>query len=115
MGGFYKEVNIKMDLPAVNEAIERIKQNIHNGKALGAGAIKIIHGYGSGGSGGKIRIATRKFLTEQKSGGSITDYIEGESFSIFDSATLAAFRRCPELRGDSDLEKHNNGMTIVVM
>ena len=115
MSGFYKEVNIKMDMPTVSEAIERVEQNIHNGKALGTGAIKIIHGYGSSGSGGKIRIAARKFLAQQKLCGSITDYIEGESFSIFDSTTLDAFRRCPELRGDSDLEKHNNGITIVVI
>ena len=42
-------------------------------------------------------------------------YIPGESFSIFDSDTLAAFQRCPTLRRDRDLERHNNGVTFVLL
>lgn len=115
MGGFYKVVNIKEDMPTVDVALKRVEMNIATCRGRGPGAIKIIHGYGSGGTGGKIRVATRKFLALQKEQGRIADYIEGESFSIFTPATLEAFRRCPELRADEDLEKHNNGITIIVM
>ena len=41
--------------------------------------------------------------------------IPGERFSIFDEETRQAFQRCPELRQDSDLERCNNGITIVVL
>ena len=41
--------------------------------------------------------------------------IPGEEFTIFEPRTLAAFQRCPDLRKDPDLERHNNGITVVVL
>lgn len=115
MAGFLKEVNIKYDMPTADDAIRRITYNIRNGKTLGAAAIKIIHGYGSTGKGGKIRAETHKYLERQKRNGLIRDYIPGDRFSIFDASTMKAFNYCPQLRKDPDLEKHNNGITIVVL
>ena len=115
MGGYLKEVNIKEDLPTAQDAIRRITFHLRSGKELGAGAVKIIHGYGSSGAGGKIRSRARQYLEEQKKSGKIRDYIPGESFSIFQEGTRLAFASCPALRQDRDLERHNNGMTIVVL
>lgn len=115
MAGYLKEVNIKSDMPTADQAVKRVTYNIRNGKALGAGAVKIIHGYGSSGSGGKIRTETRRYLEGQKRLGLIRDYIAGEDFSIFNGATIRAFESCDELRRDKDLERHNNGVTIVVL
>lgn len=115
MSGYLKEVNIKADLPTASDAIKRITYNIRNGKDWGAGAIKIIHGYGSSGKGGKIRTEARRYLDDQKHKGMIRDYIKGEDFSIFDEGTRQAFVHCDELRKDSDLERHNNGVTIVIL
>ena len=114
MGSAYKEVNIKSDMPTSDDAIKRITYNIHNGKRLGYRAIKIIHGYGSSGAGGKIRVEARRYLESQKRKGVIADYIPGEDFSIFNEPTRKAFDRCGELRRDRDLERHNNGVTIIV-
>ena len=115
MAGYLKEVNIKYDMPTADDAIRRITYNIRNGKALGAAAIKIIHGYGSTGKGGKIRVETHRYLERQKLKGFIRDYIPGDRFSIFDPSTLQAFKYCNQLRKDPDLEKHNNGITIVLL
>ena len=115
MAGYLKEVNIKEDLPTAGDAIRRITFHIRSGRELGAGAVKIIHGYGSTGTGGKIRKSARKYLEDQKKKGQIRDFIPGEEFSIFHDGTRTAFTRCPELRQDRDLERHNNGMTIVVL
>ncbi|MCL1829372.1 MAG: Smr/MutS family protein [Oscillospiraceae bacterium] len=115
MPGYLKEVNIKSDLPTSSEAVKRVTYNIRNGKAWGCGAVKIIHGYGSSGKGGKIRTEVRRYLAEQKQKGLITDLIPGEEFSIFGKATLDAFGFCDELRRDKDLERSNNGVTIVVL
>ncbi|MGI5936109.1 MAG: hypothetical protein ACOX7I_04825 [Oscillospiraceae bacterium] len=115
MAGYLKEVNIKADMPTADEAVKRVTYNIRNGKAWGCGAIKIIHGYGSTGKGGKIRKETRRYLTDQKRKGLIRDFICGEDFSIFDESTRKAFEVCDELRRDSDLERHNNGITIVIL
>jgi len=115
MGGILREVNLKSDLPTVDDAIRRITYNIKNAGAFGVSAIKFIHGYGSSGKGGGIRTEARKYLDRQKARGQIKDYITGESFSIFDEATRNAFLVCDELRRDSDIERHNNGITIVVL
>ena len=45
----------------------------------------------------------------------IRGYICGENFSIFDDDTRQAFLRCDALRKDRDLERHNNGVTFVVL
>ena len=115
IGGLLREVNIKSDMPTVDDAIRRITYNIKNAGALGVSAIKFVHGYGSTGKGGGIRTESRKYLERQKPRGQIKDYIIGEDFSIFDENTRKAFLACDGLRRDSDLERHNNGITIVIL
>lgn len=115
MPGYLKEINIKSDMPTASDAVKRVTYNIANSKRLGCAAIKIIHGYGSSGKGGKIRTEVREYLRRQKEQRRIRDYITGEDFSIFNSATRDAFAVCGDLRNDSDLERHNNGITIVIL
>ena len=113
--GLLREVNIKADMPTVDDAIRRITYNIKNAGPFGATAIKFINGYGSTGKGGVIRTETHKYLERQKKQGLIKDYIPGDTFSIFDESTRKAFLSCDELRRDSDIERHNNGITIVIL
>lgn len=115
MVGYLKEINIKSDMPTAQEAVKRMSSSISNGRSLGASAVKIIHGYGSSGKGGKIRIESRRYLQEQKDKRHIRDFIIGEDFSIFNDATLKAFGLCDELRRDKDLDRHNNGITIIIL
>ena len=115
MAGTLREVNIKADLPSVDDAIRKITYNIKNAGVFGVSAIKFIHGYGSTGKGGAIRTEARKYLERQKNNRNIKYCINGEDFSIFDEATRNAFNFCDELRRDSDLERHNNGITIVIL
>jgi hypothetical protein len=113
--GLLREVDIKTDRPTVDDAIRRTTYNIKNAGAFGVSAIKLIHGYGSTGKGGAIRVEVRKYLERQKMRGLIKDYILGEDFSIFSEATRKAFLACGNLRSDSDIERHNNGITIVIL
>jgi len=114
-GGILREVNIKSDLPTVDDAIRRVTYNIKNAGAFGVSALKIIHGYGSTGKGGAIRTETRKYLDRQIIRRQIKYYITGEDFSIFNENTRKAFLACDGLRNDSDIERHNNGITIVIL
>ena len=115
ISGILREVNIKSDMPTADDAVRRITYNIKNAGAFGVSVIKLIHGYGSTGKGGAIRTKSRKYLESQKKRGLIKDYIAGEDFSIFNKATLEAFLVCDDLRRDSDIERHNNGVTFVVL
>lgn len=115
MPGYLKEVNVKADMPTADVAVRRVTYAIRNGKHFGASAVKIIHGYGSTGAGGRIRVEARRYLADQKRKGLIRDYIPGENFSIFDEATRNAFLICDDLRRDPDLERSNNGITVVIL
>lgn len=115
MLGKLQEVNIKEDMPTVSNAIKRVTFHLSRSKALGYTAIKIIHGYGSSGKGGGIRTETRAYLQRQKNARVIKDFIPGEQFSIFNDATRNAFALCDDLRRDCDLERSNNGITIVIL
>ena len=113
--GYLSEINVKFDMPTADQAIHRVTYAIRNGKSLGAAAVKIIHGYGSTGKGGRIRTETRRYLADQKRRGLIRDFITGEDFSIFNAAARDAFLVCDDLRRDRDLDSSNNGVTIVVL
>ena len=115
MAGYLKEANIKEDLPTRRDAVKRVTYNIRNGKDWGASAVKFIHGYGSTGKGGSIRIEVHRYLEDQLRKGYIKDFIKGEDFSLFNPSTLKAFDQCDELRRDRDLDRHNNGITIVIL
>ena len=110
-----REVNLELGMPTVQTALSQLTLELRRTRSMGCTALKIIHGYGSSGKGGKIRVQARSRLAKMKGAGEIADFIPGEDFSIFHPATLAAFRRCGALRKDPDLERHNNGVTIVLL
>ena len=110
-----REINLKYDMPPAAVALQRMENELAGARRSGQKLFKFVHGYGSSGKGGKIRLELRAYLERQKQRGKIRDYIPGERFSIFDEATRRAFAHCDELRRDRDLEASNNGMTVVIL
>lgn len=110
-----REVNLEQNLPTVAEAVRRLTFEVHHSRGLGCRVLKIIHGYGSSGKGGKIRLQARERLAFLQRKGEIRFFIPGEDFSIFDEPTRQALRLCDALRRDRDLERHNNGVTFIVL
>ena len=110
-----REVDLERGMPRAEQAIRQMLFELRRSPGLGCSGVKLIHGYGSSGTGGRIRVESRSYLARLKTRGEIRDFIPGEEFSIFNSATLDAFRRCDALRRDRDLERHNNGVTFIVL
>ncbi len=108
-------VNLEQGMPLVDTALRRMTSELYTARRQGIAVVKLIHGYGSSGTGGKIRVAVRRQLSAMKARREIIDCIAGENFSIFDEATRNAFWQCEELRKDRDLDRHNNGVTFVVL
>ena len=77
--------------------------------------LKLIHGYGSSGKGGRIRTASRKYLLAQQEKGRIAAVVPGERFTIFDETTRRALQQYPHLRQDRDLERENMGVTFIFL
>ena len=77
--------------------------------------LKIIHGYGSSGAGGDIRITVQKRLHELAEAGQIHGCIFGENWAKSDEAAWRLLQARPELKNDPDLSRRNEGITIVIM
>ncbi|MGN1450783.1 MAG: hypothetical protein ACI4XQ_01685 [Eubacteriales bacterium] len=110
-----REYNLENGRPPADVAVSRLASITAREKAARTKAFKIIHGYGSSGVGGRIRTESRKWLSAEKSRGRIRAFIPGEEFSIFSADTRALFTVCPEARRDKDLERSNQGVTVVVL
>ena len=77
--------------------------------------LKIVHGYGSTGAGGDIRIAVQRRLHEMTECGQIRGCIFGEHWSKTDEATWRLLQAQPELKSDPDLGRRNPGITIILL
>jgi hypothetical protein len=108
-------INLEEGHPTADAAIRRLTFELHTSRHLGYAAVKLIHGYGSSGPGGRIRVEARAYLNRLLAKRQLKAVLTGEQFSIFDEATRKAFALCGELRKDSDLDRHNNGVSFVVL
>lgn len=108
-----KVFNIERDYPTVADAGKNLAQIIRetqNSEKI----IKIIHGYGSSGTGGKIKIQVHKSLRKRLMLGEIKAYIPGEAFTGlygFDE-TIHTYKDL--LKNDSDYKKGNDGITYII-
>ena len=109
------EVNLEQGYPTVDTALRYVDHGFSRAKAYGYIVIKLIHGYGSSGSGGKIKTAVQKELGRYKSAGKIREFAAGENFSPFDSATQRIIAAYPDVTRDSDYSRTNHGITIVLI
>jgi hypothetical protein len=114
-GGKIKTVNLKQDLPTLNEALFRLEREITIARQEGNALLKIVHGYGSSGAGGDIRIAVQARLREMADAGQIRNCIFGEDWSKSDESTWRLLRAVPELKQDRDLGRANRGITVIIL
>ncbi len=102
-------------MPTVPEALQLLERELAHARQTGCGVVKLIHGYGSTGAGGDIRIAAQKRLHEMASRGEIRLCIFGENWAKSDEHSWALINARPELKQDHDLGRRNLGITIVVL
>lgn len=108
-------VNLEEGRPTAAVALKRLFGEIHRAKAQRVKVIKLIHGYGSSGVGGVLRIAVRTELERLKKKGLVKIYVPGESFEIFSIDTIKMLDACEILRSDRDLGRFNSGITMVLL
>ena len=100
-------------MPPVHEALQRLEREIGAARRQKHSLLKIIHGYGSTGAGGDIRIAVQRRLRELIDSGQIRDCIFGENWSKTDDATWRLLQAQSDLKSDPDLGRRNQGITVV--
>jgi hypothetical protein len=102
-------------MPQVHEALQRLDRELVLARQEKLTLLKLIHGYGSTGAGGDIRIAVQKRLLEMAQNGRIRGCIFGESWSKSDETAWKLLQSHAELKSDSDLGRGNLGITIVLI
>ena len=108
-------INLEAGMPFVEEAIRRMNLGIQEYRCRGVGVVKLIHGYGSTGKGGKICTGVRNELADLKRRKQIREYIAGEDFGPFDASSRLLVERNRRVAADPDYGRGNHGITVVVI
>ncbi|HEX2945817.1 MAG TPA: Smr/MutS family protein [Clostridia bacterium] len=111
----FKTINIEAGLPTVEIGTKKLYLEIITAKKQGVKVLKVIHGYGSSGVGGRLKKGILEYLAVKKKEGFVKDYIPGDSWNIFNGAARDIIARFGELRNDRDLVSCNPGISIVIL
>ncbi len=114
-GFIQKTINLEQGHPPLETALQKMDDAVEDAANNNIHVLTLIHGYGSSGKGGRIRSECRKNLDFMKSKGRIRDYIAGEDFSRKSGPAKMLLQRYPSLNGDSNFNKGNRGITLVVI
>ena|SRR5580698_1662455 len=115
MGSTIKTVMLKDGMPSVEQARARLHEELNVAQQNGLKVIKVVHGYGSTGVGGDLRVALQATLRQMATKREIRDCIYGENWRTSDERTWSLLKQMPELKSDSDLGRGNRGITIVLL
>lgn len=100
-------------MPTVEQAKNKLQSAVFEAKHRGDKVLRVIHGYGSTGVGGRLRPELRKMLSEMQAGGQIKGYVPGERWVRTDPAARRILDTFPYLKNDPDLGRGNEGITVV--
>ena len=108
-------INLEQGMPTVEQASHRLTGELIRARAQGAKVIKLIHGYGSSGVGGRLRTGIQAELAVRKRRGEIKEAVPGEKWSIFDDGARRILDAHPDLNRDRDFGRDNAGITIILL
>jgi len=110
-----KLVNLEDGMPTVPAALSRLNDLVRGARAEGWAVLKIIHGYGSSGTGGALRQSLQAALSQKASTGEIRAWIAGEDWRVSNQVAWNLINALPELRNDADLGRNNRGVSIILL
>jgi hypothetical protein len=105
--------NLEAGLPTVVQALERLERDLREARACGVKLVRIIHGYGSSGRGGKIRDAVRRELGRKLARGEVRAVVPGENYSPTTNAGRNLLSRFKELKTTERSDALNPGLTVI--
>ena len=108
-----RTVNLKSGMPDVDTARRRLIAELDSARRNRQRLLKIIHGWGSSGEGGKLGSAIRKSLRLRLKEGKLAFVLPGERFSSDTNEGRDFVQRNPSVRGDRDFNRANPGITVI--
>ena len=109
------DLNLEEGMPVVEEAVVRMNLGLQQFRATGVKFVRLIHGYGSTGRGGKIGISVRRELVLMKNRRRIREFVTGEEFGPCSEESRRMVEASPEIARDQDYGRCNHGITIVML
>ena len=111
----YKILNLKINSPAVDEAIANFLIELEVCRLEGVKVIKVIHGYGSHGKGGDICRGFRKLCFSLKKQKQIKDFMLGNEWDLANEKCFKLITGLKDCYNDEDINHSNPGITIVIL
>jgi Smr domain len=108
-----RTIDLEAGMPTVEEALRRLDAKLSLAIAQNVRVVRVIHGYGSSGRGGKIRDACRRVLASMVSKNQVTGMIRGEDHSAARVPSQELIRRVPGLKSSTRSDADNAGITLV--
>src|SRR5260370_18232108 len=108
-----KIINLEQGMPTVEQARLRMEHEVQVARQSGYRAVKLVHGYGSSGVGGALRVELQKQLRLAAQNGGIPALISGGGWRLSHETTLALLKRFPPGEQDTDFGRNNQGIPIL--
>jgi hypothetical protein len=107
-----REVNLEYGYPTADMAVRNMVDQLGSCKRQGIRSVILIHGYGSSGTGGKIKKAVNQKLRDPSLVGLVRMTCPGEQWMDKKRTMLNA---CPGLKDYESRISGNYGVTVVVL
>jgi len=105
--------NLEAGLPSAEQSLERLERTLREARSCGAKVVRLIHGYGSTGRGGKIRDAVRRELGRKLARCEVKAVVPGENYSSTTNSGRDLLSRFKELKNTERSDSSNPGLTII--
>lgn len=107
-----KEVNLERGKPTVDVAMRKLVDELTAAKRLGYRSVIVVHGYGSSGVGGAIKVALKGKLREGSLRGIVRDFIGGEDWI---NSKRKFIEICPQLKNYNKYVEGNRGLSVILL
>ena len=102
-------------MPTVAQARLRMEHELAKARNEGFVAVRLVHGYGSSGAGGVLRLELQKDLRQAVQQARIRALVPGENWRISDETAWELLKKYPEWKQDIDLGRNNRGISLVLL
>ena len=106
-------VNLEWYMPSVADAQARLREEVARARESRARLLRVVHGWGSSGKGGKLAAGVRQVLEALAGRGEIRGFVNGEELTPAHVRGRALLARHPKWAALSRQDQGNPGVTIV--
>lgn len=113
--GRIRTVNVKQGIQNVDDGVVRLQCELERARSSGAAVVRIIHGWGSSGKGGRLKEACHAQLRRELRALKILDFIPGEEYGDAHARARELVRQYPDLAKSWRSDSLNYGISLVVL